>query len=187
MTDAPKLLPCPFCGSKAELWQAVEGRPAWIACMGRCAVLITKQHTTTEAAIETWNTRADAFALGQADMQARAAELLSRRGELGNLDRGEAGRSARAILSLPLTGLPLAAALRLPEGRALVEAADDYRAAIAAFDGATTDFGAKIATVNAAQVRLDAALAYLKEVYGPSGRFCDDQQQGSLEIKEVSQ
>ncbi|OOY15107.1 Lar family restriction alleviation protein [Thioclava sp. DLFJ4-1] len=56
--SAPELLPCPFCGGPAELWQAQDNRPAWIACMGRCVVLISKEHATNEDAIKTWNTRA---------------------------------------------------------------------------------------------------------------------------------
>lgn len=54
------LLPCPFCGGPAEMWNAFSNpkRPAWIACMGRCAVLVTDEHKTTEEAIKTWNTRA---------------------------------------------------------------------------------------------------------------------------------
>lgn len=53
------LLPCPFCGGPAELWRANETHKlkAWIACMGRCAVLITSQHTTDDEARKVWNTR----------------------------------------------------------------------------------------------------------------------------------
>ena len=53
------LKPCPFCGGPAELWQALDGRPAWVACLGRCSVLVTRDHTTTEDAIAAWNRRAD--------------------------------------------------------------------------------------------------------------------------------
>lgn len=59
--EAPKLLPCPFCGGPAEMWHASGNRPAWIACMGRCAVLVTKENETDEAAVATWNTRTDAI------------------------------------------------------------------------------------------------------------------------------
>lgn len=51
--------PCPFCGGPAELWRAQENRPAWIACMGRCAVLVTRECSTDEEAIAVWNNRAD--------------------------------------------------------------------------------------------------------------------------------
>lgn len=39
------------------MWKANDGRPAWIACMGRCAVLISKAHKTDAEAIAAWNTR----------------------------------------------------------------------------------------------------------------------------------
>lgn len=54
------LLPCPFCGGPAEIWNAHQNpkRTAWIACMGRCCVLVSKEHETTEEAIQAWNTRA---------------------------------------------------------------------------------------------------------------------------------
>ena len=55
-----ELLNCPFCGGEAELWRSNEThkRKAWIACMGRCAVLITSEHKTDEEARDAWNTRA---------------------------------------------------------------------------------------------------------------------------------
>lgn len=52
------LKPCPFCGGNAELWRALEGRPAWVACLGKCAVLVTRDHMTDEDAIAAWNRRA---------------------------------------------------------------------------------------------------------------------------------
>lgn len=54
------LLPCPFCGGRAEMWKAHPENPkrkAWIACMDRCAVM-TKEYESTAEAIEAWNTRA---------------------------------------------------------------------------------------------------------------------------------
>ena len=58
MTKPPELLPCPFCGGACEIWNANEGRPAWIACMGRCAVLVSKEHKTDAEAVAAWNARA---------------------------------------------------------------------------------------------------------------------------------
>lgn len=52
-----ELLPCPFCGGPAELWRAHNQRPAWVGCMGRCAVLVTREHKTDAEAIATWNRR----------------------------------------------------------------------------------------------------------------------------------
>lgn len=56
-TKTADLKPCPFCGGPAEMWRAHEKRRAWIACMGRCAVLITREHDTDEQAAACWNTR----------------------------------------------------------------------------------------------------------------------------------
>lgn len=53
------LLPCPFCGGPAEIWRTGvhQRRPAWVACLGRCATVVTAEHATDDAAIETWNSR----------------------------------------------------------------------------------------------------------------------------------
>ena len=58
MTDHT-LLPCPFCGGEAEIWRASADpkRPAWVGCMGRCAVLVSREYETTEEAIAAWNRR----------------------------------------------------------------------------------------------------------------------------------
>jgi len=58
MTDH-NLLPCPFCGGEAEIWRASADpkRPAWVGCMGRCAVLVSRGYETTEEAIAAWNRR----------------------------------------------------------------------------------------------------------------------------------
>jgi Lar family restriction alleviation protein len=71
-----KLKPCPFCGGPAELWRAGThpDRAAWIACMGKCSVLISKEHKTDEEAIAAWNTRADDAALSEAIARAERAE-----------------------------------------------------------------------------------------------------------------
>lgn len=55
-----QLKPCPFCGGKAELWMAHGDRTAWIACMSKCSVLVSKEYKTDAEAIAAWNTRADA-------------------------------------------------------------------------------------------------------------------------------
>ena len=55
-----ELKPCPFCGGKAEIWNARGERTAWIGCMARCSVLVSKEHKTDADAVAAWNTRADA-------------------------------------------------------------------------------------------------------------------------------
>lgn len=56
--NKPDLLPCPFCGGQAELWRAHNSKPAWIACMGRCVVLVTRDYQSDAEAIAAWNRRA---------------------------------------------------------------------------------------------------------------------------------
>lgn len=79
---APKLKPCPFCGGPAEIWKANHNRSAWIACMGRCATVISREHKTDAEAIAAWNTRtptlADALALPEVKALVEAASQLSR-------------------------------------------------------------------------------------------------------------
>lgn len=54
-----ELLPCPFCGSKANLGDSREG--FWVNCLkGGCIVLPSDDDiffTSKETAIEHWNTR----------------------------------------------------------------------------------------------------------------------------------
>lgn len=52
------LKPCPFCGGDAVLWRAGSGRAAWIACMGECSVLVSREYENDDAAIAAWNRRA---------------------------------------------------------------------------------------------------------------------------------
>lgn len=70
---APDLLPCPLCGGPAEIWQARDQRPAWIACVSRCLVL-TREHSTTTEAAAAWNTRADLSAASVAQARREALE-----------------------------------------------------------------------------------------------------------------
>ncbi len=53
-----RLLPCPFCGGEAEIWRAHMERTAWIGCMGKCSVLVSREYKTDAEAIAAWNTRA---------------------------------------------------------------------------------------------------------------------------------
>lgn len=75
--SATELLPCPFCGGKAELWRAHPhpDRAAWIACMGKCSVLVSKEHKTDAEAISAWNTRADIPAARITELKAEVARL----------------------------------------------------------------------------------------------------------------
>ena len=69
----PELLPCPFCGGDADIWRASGERTAWVACMGRCSVLVSKEYTTDAEAIAAWNTRAP-------DLRARFDAIREGRG-----------------------------------------------------------------------------------------------------------
>ena len=74
---APELKTCPFCGGKAELWRAHPhpDRAAWISCMGKCSVLVSKEHKTDAEAIAAWNTRADIPAARIAELEGEVARL----------------------------------------------------------------------------------------------------------------
>lgn len=68
------LLPCPFCGGRAEIWKAQgEGRAAWIACMGDCGgpdrrgTVLTAEYATDAEAIAAWNRRPAPPAEGEGD------------------------------------------------------------------------------------------------------------------------
>lgn len=52
------LKPCPLCGGEAVLWRAGSGRAAWIACMGKCSVLVSRGYENDDDAIAAWNRRA---------------------------------------------------------------------------------------------------------------------------------
>ena len=73
------LLPCPFCGGKAELWKAYPGdavwpkRTAFVGCMGECATVVTRGFETDAEAIATWNRRA---AHQERDADARRLDWL---------------------------------------------------------------------------------------------------------------
>ena len=54
----PKLKSCPFCGGPAELWKAQGNRAAWVACMGQCVVLVTRECKSNDEAVALWNGRA---------------------------------------------------------------------------------------------------------------------------------
>ena len=68
---APELKPCPFCGGEADIWRAHEGRTAWIACMGKCVVLISKEYLSDDEAIAAWNRRADLAAVQPAQVRVK--------------------------------------------------------------------------------------------------------------------
>lgn len=71
------LKPCPFCGGEAELWRANGERTAWVACMGRCSILVSKEHKTDAEAIAAWNTRTapDPAAIREAALREAAKAL----------------------------------------------------------------------------------------------------------------
>jgi hypothetical protein len=69
--------------------------------------------------------------------------------------------SAHAIESIPAATPTMADALALPEVRALVDAAEEYRAAIDAFDGSGS-MADKLPRYEAARASFDAAIAPFK-------------------------
>jgi citrate lyase beta subunit len=69
------LKPCPFCGGASEIWRASIARTAWVACMGKCVVLVSKEYTTDAEAITAWNTRADLHDAAERKL-AKAVEAL---------------------------------------------------------------------------------------------------------------
>lgn len=64
MTDAPALLPCPFCGGAAEIVDAVEaGNQAKVVCCKKCMcssrVVFALMDDVTFDLVSAWNARAD--------------------------------------------------------------------------------------------------------------------------------
>lgn len=73
-----ELKPCPLCGGKAEVWRAHPENPkrrAWVGCMERCVVLITREFETTEDAVKHWNTRTSEAR--EADLKAKLEKAES--------------------------------------------------------------------------------------------------------------
>jgi len=85
---APELKPCPFCGGEAEIWRAHECRTAWIACMGKCVVLISKEYLSDDEAITAWNRRADIAAVQPAQVLETCGKCMGS-GYGGHPDSGQ--------------------------------------------------------------------------------------------------
>jgi len=96
-----RLLPCPFCGGEAEIWRAHMERTAWIGCMGKCSVLVSREYKTDAEAIAAWNTRVptDHERAVQAAV-AKAVEAADKalQDALAYIDKGHPGM-ARNILA----------------------------------------------------------------------------------------
>lgn len=130
MTDT-RLKNCPFCGGEAEIWRASADpkRPAWVGCMGRCAVLVSREYETTEEAIAAWNRRTPPAAVpdGWRDALEHVTELLVDTWHHqmdGDPEEQIAVKDARALLAT--------LALSVPEGWVLVPKEPTREMAIAA-------------------------------------------------------
>lgn len=63
MTDVPELLPCPFCGGRAAIYDAVEcGPQAHVVtcenCMASSRVIFAMKDDVSFDLVSAWNTRA---------------------------------------------------------------------------------------------------------------------------------
>jgi len=115
---AAHLSPCPFCGGEAEIWRAHMERTAWIGCMGKCSVLVSREYKTDADAIAAWNTRvpADHTAAVQAAV-AKAVE--AEREACAKIGDGIAGNTADFIRDYRRAAGHVAAAIRARKGDAL--------------------------------------------------------------------
>jgi len=128
---AAHLSPCPLCGGEAEIWRAHMERTAWIGCMGKCSVLVSREYKTDADAIAAWNTRvpADHTAAVQAAV-ANAVEAERVRADSMARSARETEREACAVIASkgsyssadPYSigcGQRIAAAIRARKGDAL--------------------------------------------------------------------
>lgn len=53
-----KILPCPFCGGKAQINGSNEEKVFWLSCR-TCLASAGENHKTIGEAIKNWNTRSD--------------------------------------------------------------------------------------------------------------------------------
>ena len=139
MTDAPKLLPCPFCGGRARLYcdDFISGRsvdnPDWIVdCEERgeqaCSANVRVYSQSVDEVIETWNRRADVPSALSADAMKRAAQMAQPATlaepyvfwDCGYFEGVMDYRKAIDALPSPPPEALLAEALRLPQIAGLV-------------------------------------------------------------------
>jgi hypothetical protein len=159
--SGPELLPCPFCGGKPCLTNVAMAGCTYVVCTDCRA---QSNDTSQEGARAAWNRRADLAApLAAVAMREAAIEAVQNRFMSGYSHAGDAATYAIRVLPTPDHAAILAAALRLPEIAAMVEALKVTRDLLNSyvhdqFDGVWTQD-----QIDAETKEADAALAALQK------------------------
>jgi len=110
MTDAPELLPCPFCGGEGEMVEAKEAGPqAYVICCKKCLcssrVIFALMDAVANDLISAWNTRTNLIPAMLAEARAKgireAAEIAREYdADSGCMDCADTANILRGILAL---------------------------------------------------------------------------------------
>jgi len=77
MSDMPELLPCPFCGGEAHIWEDPSHSKAWfIGCDDDDCLGTINWAESKEVIIAAWNRRADTALGAEAMRRAASAEAI---------------------------------------------------------------------------------------------------------------